>query len=86
MIIVIVIIALTLLKYFLNWDIFDAASTEQGKSTILYIRDVVNLVWSYISAPVVFIWHRIVWPILDITWNNFNNFIDWGRGNYTPNN
>lgn len=86
MIIVIVIIALTLLKYFLNWDIFDAASTEQGKSTILYIRDVVNLVWSYISSPVVFIWQRIVWPILDIAWNNFNNFIDWGRGNYTPNN
>lgn len=86
MIIVIVLIALVLLKYFLNWDIFDAASTEQGKSTILYIRDVVNLVWTYISAPVIFIWQRIVWPIVDIAWNNFNNFIDWGRNNYNPSN
>ncbi len=84
--IVIVLIGLALLKYFLNWDIFDAASSDQGKTTILYIRDLINLVWSYISAPVVFLWERIIWPIIDISWRNFNHFIEWGRSNYTPNN
>lgn len=83
MIIVIAIISLILLKYFLNWDIFDAAETEQGKSTILYIRDLFNLIWGYIANPVVFIWERIIWPILDLSWDNFNNFIEWGKSNYT---
>ena len=57
--IIILIVALAALKYFLNWSIFDAVSTEQGKSTILYIRDVVNIVWHYLSVPVQFIWDKM---------------------------
>ncbi len=83
-ILVIIVVALIALKYFLNWDIFDAAGSEQGQSTILYIRNVFNLVWSYISAPVVFVWSRIFWPIISIAWLNFQHFIEWGRSVYTP--
>ena len=76
---IVVIIALALLKYFLNWDIFDAASSDQGQSTIGYIRNIVNIVWSYIAAPVIFVWERILWPIIDVSWRNFLNFIEWAK-------
>jgi len=52
--ILIIIVALAALKYFLNWSIFDAAASEQGRGTISYIRDIINTVWSYIGAPVTF--------------------------------
>ncbi len=77
--IVLILVALALLKYFLNWDVFDAASSDQGKSTILYVRDIINVVWSYISFPVTFTWDKIVWPIISLSWDNFNRFIEWGR-------
>lgn len=78
-IILLVIVALILLKFFLNWDVFDAASTDQGKSTILYARDLFNLIWHYIAAPVMFIWSEIVWPILSLAWNNFREIINMGQ-------
>ena len=56
---ILIIVALALLKYFFNWSIFDAAASEQGRSTINYIRDVLNTTWSYIRTPVIFIWQRI---------------------------
>ncbi|PIQ66621.1 MAG: hypothetical protein COV96_00535 [Candidatus Zambryskibacteria bacterium CG11_big_fil_rev_8_21_14_0_20_42_18] len=58
--IILFIIALALLKYFFNWSIFDAAATEEGKSTITYIRDVLNFLWSYIEVPARWIWQRIL--------------------------
>lgn len=83
-IIILVLVALIALKFFLNWDVFDAAETEQGKSTILYIRDIFNLVWSYISAPLTFVWGKIVWPLLSLAWGNLQKFIEWGQNTYTP--
>lgn len=74
-----IIIGLAALKYFLNWDIFDAAESDQGKSTILYIRDLFNTLWSYIGAPLTFVWSEIFWPILYVAWQNFQAFIDWAR-------
>lgn len=53
--IVIIIIALVALKYFFNWSIFEAAGTEEGKSALSYLKDLLiwvkNLfvaVWNYI--------------------------------------
>lgn len=63
-VIVLIIIALAALKYFLNWDVFDAAATEQGRGTISYIREVVNFIWSWIKLPVKFIWSQVVWPLI----------------------
>jgi len=83
-IVIIFFVALAALKYFLNWDIFDAAGSDQGQSTILYIRNIVNTIWSYIGAPVVFIWERVIWPIISLAWRNFEHFIEWGRNVYTP--
>ncbi|HEY9582852.1 MAG TPA: hypothetical protein VJK09_00870 [Candidatus Paceibacterota bacterium] len=57
---ILIIVALALLKYFFNWSIFDAAASEQGRSTINYIRDVLNTTWSYIRTPVIFIWQRVL--------------------------
>ncbi|MDO8729189.1 MAG: hypothetical protein Q7K26_04900 [bacterium] len=54
-----IIIALALLKYFFNWSIFVAASSEQGRNTINYIKDVMGVIWSYIKTPVLFIWQMI---------------------------
>ena len=58
--VILIIVALALLKYFFNWSIFDAAASEQGRSTINYIRDVLNTTWSYIRTPVIFIWQRVL--------------------------
>ena len=77
--IIILFIALVLLKFFLNWDIFDAAASPEGQNTIGYARNLINLVWSYIGAPVVFIWERIVWPILSLAWDNFQTLLEKGR-------
>ncbi|MDO8569669.1 MAG: hypothetical protein Q7R89_02770 [bacterium] len=57
---ILVVIALALLKYFFNWSIFDAASSEQGRNTINYIKDVLSVIWSYIKTPALFIWQMIV--------------------------
>ena len=57
---VLIIIALALLKYFLNWSIFDAAASEQGRNTINYIKDVLSFVWSYARVPVLFIWQKVL--------------------------
>jgi len=57
--ILLAIIALALLKYFLDWSIFDAIESEQGRSTIKYIRDILNIIWSFISVPLTFIWNKI---------------------------
>lgn len=82
--IILALVALALLKFFLNWDIFDAAATDQGQSTIGYVRDLVNLIWSYIGKPLVFIWERIFWPILALAWENFQNLIEKGQGVEIP--
>ncbi|MDO8590159.1 MAG: hypothetical protein Q7R69_02705 [bacterium] len=60
---VLIIIALALLKYFFGWSIFDAASTEQGRGTIAYIKDVLSFVWYYLKVPVLFLW-RIIFDLL----------------------
>ncbi len=47
---ILIIIALALLKYFFDWSIFDAVASEQGRNTINYIREVLNVVWSYVKS------------------------------------
>ncbi len=79
--IILIIVGLALLKYFLNWDIFDAAASEQGRSTIGYVRDIINAVWSYIGAPVRFAWNEVAWPLLELAWRSFQEFVEWGREN-----
>lgn len=78
---VLIIIGLAVLKYFLNWDIFDAAASAEGQGTIAYIRDIINTVWAYIGAPVSFVWSNIFWPILSLGWESLQAFIEWGRMN-----
>lgn len=74
-IIVIVILALAAAKYFLNWDIFDAASTTEGQGTIAYIKNVLATIWSYAGTPIVWIWHEIVWPILALGWESLQELV-----------
>lgn len=78
---VLAIIALALLKYFLNWDIFAAAETEEGQGTIAYIAQLLQTVWSYIGGPIEFIWSEILWPLIDLFWQTFKAFIEWGQEN-----
>lgn len=54
-IIILIIIALVLLKYFFNWSIFEAAGTPEGKSTLSYLTDLLHWLrdlavsaWNYI--------------------------------------
>ncbi|MFZ2048930.1 MAG: hypothetical protein WAV25_01360 [Minisyncoccia bacterium] len=77
--IILVIIALILLKYFLDWSIFEAADSAQGQETIGYTQTLFNTIWSYIGAPVTFIWTKIFMPILQLTWDNFLAFLSWGK-------
>ena len=77
--IILVIIGLILLKYFYDWSIFEAADSPQGQQTIGYTQTLFNTIWSYIGAPTTFIWTKIFMPILQLTWDNFLNFIAWGK-------
>ena len=77
--IVLIIAGLALLKYFLGWDIFEAASSEEGRSTIGYVKQVVDTVWSYIAGPVTFVWNFIIWPILSFVWQSFLDFVEWSN-------
>jgi len=80
---ILAIIALVLIKYFLNWDIFDAAASLQGQGTISYTHQLLNTIWSYISFPVIFIWTQIVWPLLLLIWKTFLAFLSFGNSNLT---
>lgn len=77
--IILIIVGLALLKYFLNWDVFDAASSPEGKSTIDYLRKVIDATWGVISGPVVWVWERIFWPILSFGWDSFQGLIIEGK-------
>jgi len=77
--ILIIIIALALLKYFLNWSIFDAASSEQGQSTIGYVRDILNTIWDHIGAPVAFVWNEVVKPLFEFAFSSLLQMIQEGR-------
>ena len=79
--ILLVILGLAALKYFLNWDVFDAAESEEGKSTILYLRDLFNTVWGYIGTPVTFAWESVLKPLIMVFWQTLQAFIDWARVN-----
>lgn len=79
--VILAILALTILKYFFNWSIFDAAASEQGISTIRYIRELLNLIWSYLETPVLFLWHMVLWPLIDLFWQTFQAFVEWGKNN-----
>ena len=57
---ILIIIALAALKYFLDRSIFDAADSEQGRNTIEYIKNILNISWSYIRIPIFFIWEKIL--------------------------
>ena len=78
---VVIIAGLGALKYFLNWDIFDAAASDQGQNTIEYLRSVINYIWFYIEVPVKFTWNEILWPLIDLFWQTFQAFIEWGKNN-----
>lgn len=77
--ILIIIVALAALKYFLNWDIFDAAASEEGQTTISYVKDVINTVWSYIEAPVKFAWDEVVKPIFGFAFDAFKEMLAEGE-------
>lgn len=77
--IILAIVALALLKYFLNWDVFDAAASPEGKSTIDYVRNVINAIWSVVGRPLVFVWEGIFWPILSFAWESFQDLIVRGK-------
>jgi hypothetical protein len=72
---VLIIIALALLKYFLDWSVFEAAGTPQGHETLSYTKEIIQTVWSYLSVPFHFIWDKIAWPLLDLFWQTLKDFI-----------
>jgi hypothetical protein len=63
--IILIVAALALLKYFFDWSIFDALTSEQGKDTISYIRGLLDLIWSYLSVPVNYAWNEVIWPLIE---------------------
>lgn len=79
--IILIIIALVLLKYFLNWSVFQAAATPQGQETVSYTHQIFNTIWSHVATPLTFVWERIFHPILSLAWSNFENFLSWGKMN-----
>lgn len=77
--IILAILALALLKYFLNWSIFDAIESPQGQDTISYMRNVINVIWSYTAGPVTFVWNEVLWPLIQFAWQSFQMILEQGR-------
>lgn len=76
---ILIIIALALLKYFFAFDVFDAAKSPQGQSTVGYIKNIIDVVWSYIAKPVLFTWNKIIWPLLMLGWNSLQALLHTGQ-------
>lgn len=57
---VIIILALAAAKFFFDWDIFDAAETPEGQGTVVYIRRVLDVIWSYLLLPLSWIWENVM--------------------------
>lgn len=66
--IILVIVAFILLKYF-----FD-----------LEPREAIDSVWAYIEKPVMFVWNRVIWPLLSLSWENFQHLLNNGTIPGTP--
>lgn len=66
--IILVIVAFILLKYF-----FD-----------LEPKAAIDLFWSYIEKPAMFLWHKIIWPLLSVSYENFQHLINNGSVQGTP--
>ena len=77
--IVLIVIALVLAKYFYNLDVFQAADSEQGRATAGYMHQIFSTFWSYVGTPIVFMWQRILWPTLELIWQSFQQFLTWGQ-------
>lgn len=79
MLIIMIILGLAALKYFLNWDIFDAAASDQGKTTMTYVRDIVNGIWAYIGYPLTYAWDNVAWPLFKFAWESLQKMITASR-------
>jgi len=78
--ILLIIVALALLKYFFDFSIFDAATSEQGRATVAYIREVLGTVWFYIRTPVMYAWDEVAKPLFFFTFDSLRQLIEEGRG------
>ena len=77
--IVLILVALIVLKFLYNFDIFNAASSPQGKETTDYAGQIIHTVWSYIQTPVTLVWNDVVWPLLSLWWKTFQAFLTWSN-------
>lgn len=73
--VILIIIALALLKYYLDFDVFAAAGSPHGQETIGYTARVVRVIWSYISTPVTFVWNQIILPLIKVAWTAFEHLL-----------
>lgn len=76
---ILIIIALALLKYFLDWSVFEAAATPKGHETLNYVKELVDTMWSFLSVPFGVLWHQILLPLLSWSWEFFQKYIIFGR-------
>jgi hypothetical protein len=78
--IIIIVIALAAAKYFFGWSVLSAISSSEGQGTVGYLKDVWNVVWRYIGAPLNWAWDNVIWPLLDVAWTGFQQLLELGRG------
>jgi hypothetical protein len=77
---IMIIIGLAAAKYFFGWSILSALSSPEGQGTVGYLKDVWNIVWRYIGAPLTWAWDNVAWPILDLGWKSLQKLSELGRG------
>lgn len=74
-IIIVIILGLAAAKYFFGWSIFDAAETPEGQGTVVYIRKVLDTIWSYLSYPLTWIWNEVLEPLVRVGWDYLKEVI-----------
>ncbi|MCC7004927.1 hypothetical protein IT397_03355 [Candidatus Nomurabacteria bacterium] len=74
--IVVIIVAIIVLSY-LGFDLRKIFQSEYMQSNFSYIGEILRKVWeNYLARPIIFLWERVVLPLLNIAWNAFTTGLD----------
>lgn len=64
--IIIIIIALIILGYVFHISIIDVLNSPTVQSNLQWLWNIILTIWSYISAPIMFVWNTFV---IGVVWN-----------------
>jgi hypothetical protein len=80
-IILVLIFALALAKYFFNWNIIDFLNSPEVIAVFSYIKKFIILVWEkFLAGPVLYVWNTVIvgifWKYAVIIFDAMKGWVD----------